>query len=216
MEKLKDCVINPRNFLFLIPTITAIALGVLFLPNFGLGLAAGAVMLVVTAITMSSLTSLGVIEDTEETSSQYSRLLQNDLLSGAVFAPLAEEAVFRGGIQPMLTKVFQMIVPASAGALIGTPLSIASSISIVATGILFGAVHYLNPHKGAFQQAVMASVNGVALGILASQFGIGSALAAHMAFNTVPSAFSAFKPSAMDTKEELRAQNKFRYSPLPA
>ncbi len=31
-----ECIIQPRNFLFLIPTITGIALGILFLPNFGL------------------------------------------------------------------------------------------------------------------------------------------------------------------------------------
>ncbi len=145
-----ECIIQPRNFLFLIPTITGIAMGIIFLPNFGLGLAAGAGMLVVTVVAMSIMTAAGLIEKVKERRSEYSKMLAKESLLVALFGPIQEEAIFRGAYQPLISAAIQVIVPAASAVLFG-PFSIATTVSIVATGVFFGALHYLNPHKGAFQ-----------------------------------------------------------------
>lgn len=208
------CVFEPRNFLFLIPTITGIAMGIIFVPNFGLGLAAGAGMLVATGLTMIVLSAAGLIERTKERRSEYSKFLAKNSLAVALFGPIQEEAIFRGGFQPLITHAIQMIVPAASAVLFG-PFSIATTVSIVATGVFFGALHYLNPHKGAFQQAVSASIGGIAFGALSAQFGIGAAVAAHIANNTIATTLLGFITSSSTPGIEPHSHRKFRYTPLP-
>lgn len=213
-ENVIECIIRPKNFLFLIPTITGIAMGIIFLPNFGLGLAAGAGMLVVTVVAMSILTAVGLIEKVKERRSEYGKMLAKESLVVALFGPIQEEAIFRGGFQPLITHVIQLIVPAASAVLFG-PFSIATTVSIVATGVFFGALHYLNPHKAAFQQAVTASIGGIAFGALAAQYGIAAAVAAHIANNTIVAAFLGFAPSSSTPGVEPHSHRKFRYTPLP-
>ncbi len=209
-----ECIIRPRNFLFLIPTITGIAIGIIFLPNFALGLAAGAGMLVVTVVAMSIMTATGLIEKVKERRSEYSKMLAKESLAVALFGPIQEEAIFRGAYQPLFSAAVQVIVPAASAVLFG-PFSIATTVSIVATGVFFGALHYLNPHKGAFQQAVTASIGGIAFGALAAQYGIGAAVAAHIANNTIVATFLGFSASSSTPGIEPHSHRKFRYTPLP-
>src|SRR5271170_6408453 len=70
--------IQVENFIFLIPTISAIALGIIFIPNFALGFAAGAGILVVTTAATELLTVAGLIEDIDEKRSEYAKHLEND------------------------------------------------------------------------------------------------------------------------------------------
>lgn len=205
-----------QRYLFLIPTVSAIAIGILFMPGFGVGLAVGGAMFVATTIALNLLTSVGWIKDDEDENSLYSKLLNKNLLGVALFAPIAEEALFHGGLQPLLTYTIALIVPAASAALFGPMFTVATVVSIVATGVIFGAVHYLNPHKGAFEQAVLASIAGVAYGILTVQFGIGAAIAAHIVNNTICAMLMASKPAAPKPAEEPYPRQKFKFSPLPA
>jgi hypothetical protein len=201
-----ELVVNPRNYLFLIPTIAAIAVGAIFIPHFGLGLAVGTADLVVSMIGFTLLDRSGILPRTEEKNSKYQQALRDALLEVSVFGPIAEEGVFRGIIQPLLTRTIQILLPAAAVAFFGTPLSIAVFISVVASSILFGAAHYMNPHKNAHIQAISATVGGLVYGFLSAQFGIGASMAAHIANNTLVSMIVALSPenNSMKTRRPIR------------
>jgi membrane protease YdiL (CAAX protease family) len=209
------CIIQPHNFFFLIPTITGIALGILFLPNFGLGLTIGAVDFMITVISFGILSKAGIIKHIDEKNSEYQKHLRKSLLAVSFFGPIAEEGVFRGLIQPLVTKSIQILVPAATAAVFGTGLSVATVVSIVATSVLFGAAHYFNPHKNSHIQAVSATVSGFVMGILSAQFGIGASIAAHIANNSIMSFFTAFLLPSEENKDSVRGQRKFDMKPLP-
>ncbi len=215
-EETKEHSLQPRNFLFLIPTITGIALGLLLIPNFGLGLAVGAADLAVTVVSMFFLTHVGIVEEDKEKNSKYGKYLRSSLLNVSFFGPIAEEGIFRGYIQPLMTKAIQVLAPAAAVALLGGGMSVAVVVSIVATSILFGAAHLINPHKGAHVQAISATVTGVVLGILSAQFGIGASIAAHIANNSILGAALACTLSNED-RVQIRDQKQVKFQEtLPA
>ncbi len=198
--------INPRKYLFLIPTIAAIAVGAIFIPYFGLGLAVGAGDLVLSVIGFTLLDRCGILPRKEEKNSKYRQALRDALLEVSVFAPLGEEGVFRGIMQPLVTRTIQILFPAAAVALVGTPLSVAVAVSIAATSVIFGALHYLNPHKNSYIQAISATVGGLVYGFLSAQFGIGASIAAHIANNTLVSMIVALSPerNSMKTRGQIR------------
>ncbi len=187
-------VFEPRNFLFLVPTISAIALGLIFFPHFGLGLAVGAADLVFTTAYTVVLDKTGILPQTEDKNSKYEKMDRANLLLGSVFAPIAEEGIFRGLLQPLCARAIQILLPATAAAVFGPHLTVAVVASIVATSIFFGAVHYMNPHKNAHIQAIAAGVGSLTLGFLSAQFGIGAAIAAHLSYNSLISCVQALKP----------------------
>ncbi len=192
--------LNSR-LLFLIPAITGIAVGILFIPNFTLGLAVGAFEVPIKLISLVVLSATGIISS-DKSESKYSKQLESSLFYVSVIGPIAEEGIFRGVVQPLLTRAIQIIVPAAAAIAFG-PFSIATTISIVASGIFFGAVHYFNNHDGAHIQAVFASVTGVVYGTLAAQFGIGASIAAHIINNTVVSTLTTLPNKNSDRSIEF-------------
>ena len=215
-EEPKEHSIQPRNFLFLIPTITGIVLGLLLIPNFGLGLAVGAADLAVTVVSVLFLTHAGIIEEDKEKNSKYGKHLRSSLLSASFFGPIVEEGIFRGYIQPIMTKAIQILAPAAAAALLGGGMSVAVIVGIVATAVLFGAAHLSNPHKRAHVQAISATVTGIVLGILSAQFGIGASIAAHIANNSILGTLLACTPLNADCIE-IRDQKQVKFEEtLPA
>jgi membrane protease YdiL (CAAX protease family) len=209
-----ETAINPRNFFFLIPTITGVALGILFLPNFSLGLAIGAIELVVQITAFGILTSKGILKKEDDKNSEYHKQIRKSLLAVCLFGPIVEEGVFRGFVQPLLTVGIQILVPAATAALFGTGLSVATAVSVVATAVIFGAVHYFNPHKNSHIQAVSCTVGGIVLGLLAVQFGIGASIAAHVANNALLGFITAFVPFP-NSDLDVRPQRRVNASALP-
>jgi len=187
-------VINLRNFLFLVPAISAIAIGSIFIPHFAFGLGVGAIKLVATIISHVILDRSGILPRVEEKNSKYSEAIRSALLSVSIFGPIVEEGVFRGFLQPVLTNAVQILIPAAAAALFGPTLSVAVIVSVVATSVLFGAAHLFNSHKNAHIQAISSTVAGLIYGFLTVQFGIGAAMAAHIANNTIASCFISLVP----------------------
>ena len=180
-----EITIDSRSSLFFVPAITAVALGALFIPNFSLGLAAGAAKFVCSIIGCAALNHSGILPSVEETTSTYHQAIRSMLLDTSIFGPIEEEGVFRGIIQPLIAHSIQILVPAAAMAAFGPSLSVAVVVSIVATSVFFGAMHFFNPHKNALNQAIQATVSGLFLGFMSAQFGIGAAIAAHIANNTI-------------------------------
>ena len=189
-------------------------MGLLLLPNFGLGLIVGTGDLVCQIISLTLLKNVGVIQVDNEKNSDYRKHIQKSLLATSLFAPIAEEGLFRGFIQPLLTKSVQILVPAAAVAFFGAGLSVATAVSILATSIFFGAAHYMNPHKNAHIQAISCTIGGLVLGVLSAQFGIAAAFAAHIANNTILSSMIAFIPSDNDPVK-VRKLRKFETANLP-
>ena len=99
--------------------------------------------------------------------------------------------------------------------LLGPHFTIAATVSIVATGVFFGAIHYFNKHKNAGAQAISASLGGIVLGALNVQFGIGAAFAAHIANNTLSIIALSFKRQSSVSDTSLRPLNKHTYTALP-
>lgn len=198
----KSPLFQSRHLLFLIPTITGIALGILFLPHFSLGLAVGVGDFAFTIVTMALLDSQGMLRVHPDKNSKYSQNIARSLLFIALFGPIVEEGLFRGLIQPLLTKTIQILIPAAASSVFGSGLTIATLVSIIATAALFGVAHYFNPHQHAHIQAIACTLSGICLGILSAQFGIGAAIAAHVANNTIISAALALSGSFWTDDED--------------
>lgn len=170
--------------MYLIPTIGAIAIGTFFAPNFAVGLAAGAALGAANIVILVALQTLGIVKP-EETESEYAKTLREFPASGTVVAPVIEELLFRGGLQPLMARAIVWIVPAAAAAFLGTPLSVATTVAIVATAAIFGFAHLFNSHPNAHWQAIFSTMGGISFGLIAAQFGLPAAIAAHIANNTL-------------------------------
>lgn len=174
---------DPEKWYFLVPVIAAVALGSIYLPNVALGLAAGAAIAVVTNVSILALNALNVFESDND--SEYIRLVRKSPVLCALVVPVGEELIFRGALQPLMTRAIISFAPAAAATFLGTPLSIATGVSIVATAALFGLTHLFNAHKNTPAQTLFATITGTAFGVLAAQFGLGASIAAHVANNTL-------------------------------
>lgn len=185
------------------------------MPNFALGFAAGMGIYAVHVITTQLLRAVDLIENVKERRSKYEKILAEQTFETAFIYPIVEEALFRGGLQTLLTYATQSFVPATAAVLLGPHFTIAATVSVVATGIFFGAIHYFNKHKHAGAQVIHASLGGIVLGTLNVQFGIGAAFAAHIANNTLDMIVSGFKIQPPTSDTSLRPLNKRTSTPLP-
>jgi membrane protease YdiL (CAAX protease family) len=172
-----------KKWVFLIPTITTIACGILFLPNFGTGAALGFGMLGIAAITSGVAFVFKLFKIDEN--NKYNEWISNHLFFGAVGAPILEEILFRGCLQPLTTKAILWLVPAASATIMSLNLSVAVVVSVVAIGAIFGFVHYFNDHKNSHIQAVVTGIAGIALGLTAAYLGLPAAIGAHMLNNTI-------------------------------
>ena len=85
-----------------------------------------------------------------------------------------------------LTAIGKNMLPAiSVTFLVGTPMHIATAVSILATAVFFGMAHLHNDHKNNVSQSINATISGIALGILATHFGLIASIGAHMVNNTL-------------------------------
>ncbi len=184
LQTLQENLSKPEKWLYLVPTIGALALGAFFIPNFAIGMAAGAGIFGAASVIAPALEALGIVKK-EETPSEYAKFDQEWPILTTLGFPVFEEALFRGGVMPVIARCVVLIIPATAAAFLGTPLSIAMTVSIVATAAIFGLLHLFNPHPNAHLQAVAATISAIVLGLLAAQFGIGAAIAAHILNNTL-------------------------------
>ena len=119
---------KPDRWRWAAPTITAIAIGVIFIPNFSIGLAVGAVDFIIIVTGIVFLEEVSIINKAEKV-----LLDEEDLLGTSLFVPIAEEGIYRGGIQPFLTHIVQTLVPAANASFLGTRLNVATTVSIVIT-----------------------------------------------------------------------------------
>lgn len=203
-----------RRLDFLIPTIASIAMGSFFIPNFALGMGIGGAVLTVSivgsifyeALFDNSKSEEQVSEAatsekcTKRTESEYRKAIRKNLFYTNILGPIFEESYFREGMLPLFTSAVSMLVPTTTAILFG-PLSTATVISVIATGIIFGALHFRNPHdniEDKTHQAFHAGITGIILGFTCAYFGFGAAVGAHIANNsligTIVGVATAFQP----------------------
>lgn len=184
-----------KDWSYLIPTISVLALGIISTANIPVGMVIGVVSFALGAAAAIATSLLGLSE--EDRDSEYEKMLSDNPLLATLAAPFLEEGFFRGFLQPLVMRSIVILVPAAAAAFLGTSFTIASTVSIVATAALFGIAHIFNDHKNSHIQAALATVGGVLYGITAAQFGLPAAIAAHIINNTL--AMTMMKMSKQET-----------------
>lgn len=108
--------------------------------------------------------------------------LDKQFVPMVIQAPIFEEIVFRGLVQPMLTYGIAFCFPQlGAPALLG--VSKAALLSLATTAAGFGLAHYRNYEKGGAFPAAMGTVAGVVFGIVREKFGLIASIAAHITAN---------------------------------
>lgn len=174
---------------YLIPTIMTLAVGAFFLSNVGIGMALGVGSFVTVIVLKKILPKAWLFtENKENTPDNYAIYLNKSLsshLSSTLGAPLVEEILFRGIVQPFLAHSIILLFPTAAQAVFSPLLTTAMIISILATAILFGLAHFKNQTDYARCQVILSSITGCAYGILAAEFGLQAAIAAHIINNSI-------------------------------
>lgn len=174
-----------RSMGYLGPLITTLALGSLFVPHFAKGLAIGVATLGLNIATSASLYFFGAYEP-EKRDSKYTKLVLSRPLDTTIGAPLLEEGVFRGVLQPTLQRICQIALPVTGTLLFpGVAVSVATAAAILGTSLLFGAIHYTNPHENSHIQAITSAIGGIPFGLAAARLGLGAAVGAHMMHNSI-------------------------------
>ena len=188
-NRIQDHIFRKKN-LYLVPVIAAVALGSLYVPNFAVGLASGAALSAVMHVGNKTLHALKIVKSNSDSS--FLKSVKFSPLFASLGLPVIDELVSRGVIQPAFARAIVWIAPAAAATFLGTPLSIATGVSIVATATFFSLFDLRNEHKHAPLHAVSSTFSGIAFGVLATQFGLGASIAAHVFYNTVIAAEITF------------------------
>ena len=166
-----------RNWGYVIPTVTLGVVGVIFLPHFTLGLAIGLCELLLSLAIHFIVSKLFLFSTPDQR--EYLEVLTKHPLLATLCAPIVEECLFRGILQPLLIGGLLLCFPQF-------PLVVICALAVSLTAVLFGAAHLSNAKEGnAYTQAIITTIAGVVFGIIALQFGLFAAIAAHMMANTV-------------------------------
>jgi membrane protease YdiL (CAAX protease family) len=144
---------------------------------------------------------------------------EGDLLSHEIFdkgfktmtvgAPIIEEMIFRGVLQPLLTTALTRFLPLHATAspnnlpLIGRlaqalKLPVPKIISSIVLGSLFGSLHYFNYEKGGAVVSIVCAVGGSVYGIAKERHGLQCAIVAHITHNFMLGLLDKHYPAFLD------------------
>ncbi len=172
-------------------------LGLFNIPHFALGLAVGVLILLATYVLVPLLSALGICSVVEEGQTKaYEDFVKRNPLYSILLAPALEELEMRGVLQPLLILGLVFFFPGLALApFFATGLSAAVGISILCTSLIFGLLHLSSSEANDnWMHAAIAGLKGVVLGVLAVQFGLAVAFAAHMMNNALAWATSVCTP----------------------
>ncbi|WP_058534514.1 CPBP family intramembrane glutamic endopeptidase [Legionella saoudiensis] len=163
--------------------VACLALGLIYLPGFTAGLSIG----FACALANMSLTLImQQINPLTLQDSSYYRTVANKPLYVTLIAPVLEEVFFRGLLLPAMLAAITAFFPITTTMMFwGTGITLAAAISIGVTAGMFGLLHLRNDHEGAYRQALVATLIGIALGVTAIEFGLWAAIGAHIVNNSI-------------------------------
>ncbi|KTD35661.1 CAAX amino terminal protease self- immunity [Legionella moravica] len=160
-----------------------IILGIACLPGFTSGLLLGSLC----TLAVGSLSQImQFIDPLYVRNSHYYRYVLDNPLTVTITAPLIEELIFRGLLLTVALIAVTTLFPITTTIMMWeTGISLAAAIAISAVAMVFGLVHLGNEHEGAYRQAFIATLSGIAFGVMALQFGLGTAIGAHVINNSI-------------------------------
>jgi len=139
-----------------------------------LGLAIGIPMTLASTITSFVVQKIFPMKQSKNMDKLMDILLK-DPIAAAIEAPLQEECLFRGLVQPVSDRLFSIVLPGQS--------TLAKNVSLVFSSCAFGAIHLSN--DGNLAQPICATFTGLYLGILKNKYGLGCSIGAHVTNNTI-------------------------------
>ena len=169
---------------YLIPTLCVAGIGTALIPHFALGVAVGITTAIVLRLFMGLISQIW--GDPKENKTM-TALIMSDPLTATLCAPLMEEFLFRGLIQPLLVLMLTCLAPGLAAIpFLTIGLSLALIASIICTSSIFGIIHLANSTDlDNYYQVIGTTLAGITFGVISAQFGLAAAIAAHIALNTI-------------------------------
>ncbi len=204
---------TPETWLGLLPAVAVMGLGILFAPNFAIGLVIG--VLQCTIGNLISLAAQAIFPLARDKNDRYLIDVLNNTIITTLYGPILEETLFRGALQPLLIAAISWLAPVAATALLfGIGLTVAAMLSIFVTSIIFGAMHISNEHKGSYRQAAICFIGGIVFGAVAMQYGLVASIAAHIINNTLAITLAAFL-SGVQNENETQTQTSINSQDEP-
>lgn len=185
--------INPHRFI-----MTAIAFSFVEQAAIGAGLGVAEFLFCTTCQKTCMLAGIQFEEIMDSDDVHPSERLDKMFSEMTIIYPICEELVFRGLLQPFLTKCLlyswpQLETPSLFG------ISQASLISSTAIGTIFGMMHYMNYQKGGEIIVGIGSVSGSFFGITRARFGLTTSISAHMIHNYLMGWLDKHYPAFLDS-----------------
>ena len=130
-----------------------------------------------------------------------SEVIDKQFVPGVVIAPIVEEVVFRGIMQPLLSVGISYCFPQlSTSAFLS--ISKASLLSATMTAAAFGMCHYPDYKKGAPFAVAMSTIAGSVFGVVRERFGILASISAHMMSNLSTGLLDKHWPELLEFPKE--------------
>lgn len=166
-----------------VPTLVFTGIGATFIPNFGWGFALGVSNLFLQTVMTGILSQFISCSDNAETI----KFIETFPTTSSLGAPIQEEFLFRGVMQPFAKLTFAYLFPSVAGiSFLANDVSNAACFSIFCTSVCFGLAHLSNTKdRNNYIQVIMTTISGIVFGVIAEEYGLAASIAAHVAMNTV-------------------------------
>lgn len=171
-------------------TVSCVALLAIYSPPFRLGVAIQT-PLFAAKIILAKIFIKGSQQTREEaicTKNETVKIFYNRPSNiGCIGMPILEEFIFRGVILSALQNAMNHALPAITFQIATLPpIAIATTISVIFSSVIFGLVHYSNNYTNhKILHVINSFAGGIFYSILTINYGLISAIGAHVINNTV-------------------------------
>ncbi len=173
---------SPR-WSYLIPAIGTLAFHAKYFPKVPTGITIAAAYFTGVLATAHVLRhyKLLIRSDRATTLDEY---YENHPIQTTVLIPIVHEIIFRDFLQPKVAEIISSTFPATARQCLKTSFSRATLISIVGMATLQGLAQHCSNPNGSLFPPINKTCREILYGVTAAKFGVPSAVAAHIAYNT--------------------------------
>lgn len=195
------------RWLKLMPAVAFLGVGATCLPHFALGCAIAAGVFAINFV-MARMISAFVKPKMKQ---EYLDIIKNRLLLVTLADPILEGLVFQGAILKLSLLLIGLAFPPTLILpFLNTSLSIAATIAIFITAVLYAHMHVYNAEENNHAQVASSFLLSVTCGVLATQFGWLVSLGAHVSNNVI----AIFNLSTRSDEEKQKAVSEDDMLPL--